>query len=61
MLGIKSAGNDINLFSQEYKKKWAHIMKADKQQCEHFEDINSVLEELKISRASKKNSKKYAE
>ena len=60
MLGAKG-GDDINVFSQEYKKKWSHVMKTDKQQCEHFEDINAVLEELKISRASKKLSKKYAE
>jgi len=59
MLG--AGDKDVNIFGQEYKKKWAHVMKTDKHFCEHTEDINVILEELKVCRASKNNSKKYAE
>jgi hypothetical protein len=45
----------------EFKKKFGKLMKHDKELCEHFEQRDSLLEDLKITRCSKKQTTKFAD
>lgn len=57
-LGLAGSGS-TDLGAAESKKQFAHLMKQDKSYCEHFEKRDSLLEDLKVARGSKKKSKKF--
>ena len=59
-LGLAGSGS-ADLGTAESKKQFAQLMKQDKSQCEHFEKRDSLLEDLKVMRGSKKKSKRFME
>jgi hypothetical protein len=63
LLGVNKnkEAKDPKKIADNFKKQWAHMMKHDKNECLHFESREAILDELKITRSSKKLSKKYAE
>jgi hypothetical protein len=57
-LGLAGSGS-ADLGTAESKKQFSQLMKQDKGQCEHFEKRDSLLEDLKVTRGSKKKTKKF--
>lgn len=57
-LGIAGSGS-ADMGALESKKQFSQLMKQDKHECEHFEKRDHLLENLKITRGSKKKTKKF--
>lgn len=42
MLEIPEEAKDQNVLAKEHKKKWAHIMKKDRHECERYEQLFAI-------------------